>query len=435
MAIAFFTLAETAKNRQARQRVGEPPADLLEQALLARRPCARVRALAEAEHVRLITFRVDGHHHPGLDAEALGEVGRQRMVGLRSELDRAAGGTDGAKHGGRMAVHRHVFTHGIEAGELRTRPLHLHAVRFGLGVARVHQPRAIAVEDRQRRLEHVAHHLLEIVRSLDCEVHAIEALAAPPSELALFLRPLALGDIDHDATQAGRAVALDHQGHQVAKPHDAPVGREHPIFEIVATFLNRGLLTQPHRQLAVVRMNVVPPERRFAQPTFRRVAEDALGLLAHERERERLGVRFPHDAADRIHQVAEPLLGGKRLGRGPAQLHRPLGHPSLELVARPGQRFLGATVRLDEARGLKRGRGVIPCHREQQLIGLIGKVRAVTRPHHKSTFAIHADRNDDSAERWIDTDPIGHDFGARERPCGCDAALQPLRKRAPRVAP
>src|SRR5438309_1764505 len=54
----------------------------------------------------------------------------------------------GSAHTGRIGVHGHVDTHAEEAGKFRASTLHLQHVRRSLRVARIHQPRAIAVEDR-----------------------------------------------------------------------------------------------------------------------------------------------------------------------------------------------------------------------------------------------------------------------------------------------
>src|SRR5882762_11277959 len=72
--IALLALAQTVKDRQARQGVLEAPDDLLEQELLSRCPQARVRALAGAEDVRLLPLRVERHHEPGLDTAALRQL-------------------------------------------------------------------------------------------------------------------------------------------------------------------------------------------------------------------------------------------------------------------------------------------------------------------------------------------------------------------------
>src|SRR5439155_6729068 len=87
MAIALLALPETVKDRQARQRILDAPADLLKQELFLRRPHAGGRALAETEHVRLIALRVERHGDPGLHPEALGQLGTQRMLGSWPEGD------------------------------------------------------------------------------------------------------------------------------------------------------------------------------------------------------------------------------------------------------------------------------------------------------------------------------------------------------------
>src|SRR5262249_16521759 len=62
-----------------------------------------------------------------------------------------------------------------------------------------------------------------------------------------------------------------------------------------------------------------PSERRLAQPTLDRVAEDALGLLAHERELERHCVSLPDDSFDRLDQTEKTVLRG--LGLAMSRLH------------------------------------------------------------------------------------------------------------------
>jgi hypothetical protein len=61
----------------------------------------------------------------------------------------------------------------------------------------MHQPRAIAVEDRQRSVEDIAHHLLEVIRGLHDSIDAIDAFEQPhvpllfrESRLQLLVAPL-----------------------------------------------------------------------------------------------------------------------------------------------------------------------------------------------------------------------------------------------------
>ena len=71
--------------------------------------------------------------------------------------------------------------------------------------------------------------------------------------------------------------------------------------------------------LAVVGVEVIPPERRLTQPTLDWVAKDALGLLAHERGLERHCVSLPDDSFDRVDQIAKTVL--RRLGLVMSRLH------------------------------------------------------------------------------------------------------------------
>lgn len=110
------------------------------------------------------------------------------------------------------------------------RPDHVPRAR-DVAIAWIDHPGSIAGEDRQHGLEHVAHHLFEVVRSLDCPVHLSHALEKPEVRLPLLLGPLVL---DRDARQVGdlldrsqlllrrapRFAGVDREGGQ-----DASVGR------------------------------------------------------------------------------------------------------------------------------------------------------------------------------------------------------------------
>ena len=146
----------------------------------------------------------------------------------------------------------------------------------------MHQPRAIAVEDRQRRVEDVAHHRLEIVRPLDGAVHPIHALDAPPTCLALVLGPLTLGDIDHHAAQPDHAIVLQHQRDQVTQPDHTAVRGDHPVLEVVIALLADRRLADWHGPLAIFRVKVILPECRAGEPPLHGISENALGLAVHE---------------------------------------------------------------------------------------------------------------------------------------------------------
>src|SRR5262249_32296203 len=187
-----LAVAQGAQHQEAGQGVFQPSADLLEEPLFLRCPDARVRALAEAEHVWLIALRVEGHDDPGLDAEALRQLGRQRMGRARPEAHGTARRPHGAEHVSRFRVHGHVEAHAEAAGKFRARPLHLHPVPAGLRVARIDQPRTITLKHRQQYVKHIAHHLLDVARLLDSPVYLIHGLQEPEMSLALLLGALAL---------------------------------------------------------------------------------------------------------------------------------------------------------------------------------------------------------------------------------------------------
>src|SRR2546425_8584134 len=122
------------------------------------------------------------------------------MGRARPEAHRTTRSPHGAEHIGHLRVHGHVDAHAEEAGKFWARPLHLRLVREGLRVARIDEPRAITLKHRQHRIEHIAHHLLEVVRALDGPVHLIHGLQEPEMRLALLLGALAL---DRDARESG----------------------------------------------------------------------------------------------------------------------------------------------------------------------------------------------------------------------------------------
>src|SRR5207237_2779439 len=81
-----LALPQVAKNEERGERVGEPPPDLLEKALLLRRPDTRTRALVQPEDVRLVDLGIHGHGHLGLDAEPLRDPSRDLTLPPRTEL-------------------------------------------------------------------------------------------------------------------------------------------------------------------------------------------------------------------------------------------------------------------------------------------------------------------------------------------------------------
>jgi hypothetical protein len=127
---------------------------------------------------------------------------------------------------------------------------------------------------------------------------------------AFLLRKLARADVDHHSAQMRDAIPLHHHRDEVSHPDRASIGGDHPVFEIVVALVGDRALAEAHRPLPVVGVDMIGPERRFGQPAFDRIAEDALGLLADEGELEAGHLRFPHDPVDGVHQVAVALLRG-----------------------------------------------------------------------------------------------------------------------------
>ena len=120
-ALAF---AQAAKGDEAAQRIGEPVADLLEQALLVVRPGARLRALVQAEEIRPVAFRAQRHEHLGAHAEALGDLRLHLALVAGPGQQGAAGIERGARHFRGIRRHRHIAPAGERARELRPRVLH-----------------------------------------------------------------------------------------------------------------------------------------------------------------------------------------------------------------------------------------------------------------------------------------------------------------------
>ena len=119
------------------------------------------------------------------DAEALGH--------LRRHVEHDAAPSAGrGEPGGYARVGRDVRLLGMPAGKLGTGALHHHAPRRGLRVARIDQPGPVAGENLEHRFEHVAHHPLEVVGSLQGAVDAVHRLEEPQVRSAFLLGALAL---------------------------------------------------------------------------------------------------------------------------------------------------------------------------------------------------------------------------------------------------
>ena len=198
-----LALAEVAEAQHARQRVLQPAADLLEEPLLGRRPAARERALVDTEHVRPVALGMDRHGDHGLDAEASRRLLRQRVVRAGTE-SHGARGRPHQRHGGRaLRVRGDLRAEREGPRELGAGVFHHHVPRGGVRIAGIHEPRAIAPEEGQDRLQHMAHHLLEVSGALDGPVDSIHALQEP--EACLLGSPA----LDRDAGQ--RRDPVDHR--------------------------------------------------------------------------------------------------------------------------------------------------------------------------------------------------------------------------------
>src|SRR5207245_9284130 len=88
-----------------------------------------------------------------------------------------------------------VASQGEGTRELGPSMLHRHFPRRGVRITGMDQPRSIAIEDRQDDLEHVANHLLQVVRSLHGAVHPIHALEEPEMGVVLLFRASWFGHI------------------------------------------------------------------------------------------------------------------------------------------------------------------------------------------------------------------------------------------------
>jgi len=93
-------------------------------------------------------------------------------------------------------------------------------------------------------------------------------------------------DIDHDADELARSAILDDHVDEVPQPDHAAIRRDHAVVEFVRSHPGCGLAAIIRRPGPVVRVHVIDPERAFLGPALGRVAQQALGLAADERESE-----------------------------------------------------------------------------------------------------------------------------------------------------
>ena len=117
----------------------------------------------------------------------------------RTKSHRAAGRSDGLEHLRDVRIHGQIKSQGEGTGKFGSNMFHRHFPRQSLRITGIDQPGSIAIEDREHGIKHIAHHLLEVVRSLDRSVNLIHALQEPEMSLVLLLGLLAFGDVRHGA--------------------------------------------------------------------------------------------------------------------------------------------------------------------------------------------------------------------------------------------
>jgi hypothetical protein len=114
------------------------------------------------------------------------------------------------------------------------------------------------------------------------------------------------GDVDHQTAQDQVVVVMDERD-DVADPHDAPIGGEHPVVEaVVAPGLALGE-AEVDGVLGVFRVQGALPEAGF-QPVLDRVAEQALGVGRDVGEAVFRQAHFPGDGGEAFHQAAVVLF-------------------------------------------------------------------------------------------------------------------------------
>ena len=192
--LAFASL-EVAVRPQAGQAVAQAPADLLEELPVVGRPGPSVGALVQPEDVGERHLGIDGHGDLRLDAETLRQGCRQRLLQSGAEGHGSARSPHGLEHSSGLRIYGHFEPPCEGTGILRPGPLHRHAIGRARRVARVDEPRPVAAEDLQHRVEDVAHHLLEVVRPLQGPVDQVQGFEEPQVGQTILFGTPALGDV------------------------------------------------------------------------------------------------------------------------------------------------------------------------------------------------------------------------------------------------
>ena len=122
------------------------------------------------------------------------------------ELNSAAGSARGRECRSHLRIDGQLGPQGERPGELRPCMLHHGAPGGGVRVARIEEPRPVAGEDFEHRIEDLAHHAFRVVASLDRAVDAVHRLQKPQMRPALVLGALALGQVQNERDGLGACV-------------------------------------------------------------------------------------------------------------------------------------------------------------------------------------------------------------------------------------
>src|SRR4029450_8577605 len=162
-----------AQHRKYSDCIAKPASYLLKQTLLFARPNAHVRALVQTEQMALVALCIDRHGDLRGDGETVGCRRRNLEVVAGTEQNRARRRLRRLENRGDLGVVGKFFFERERTGELRTRVLHDRSPRCSSRVAWVDDPGSIAGKYLERRPENLAHHLVELIGSLDGAVDPV----------------------------------------------------------------------------------------------------------------------------------------------------------------------------------------------------------------------------------------------------------------------
>ena len=164
------------------------------------------------------------------------------------------------------------------------------------------------------------------------------------------------GHVDQYARQAGYgATAIAQHRGRVANGDLAPIGIDHPVFDLVIQTQRELSRAQIADELPVLGMQVLTPEI-LGQPGLTRIAEQSLGAPGNLEVATVRGVHFPQHDAHPVREFLYPagdvrLLAGRdhQSQAGEDEHGQPQAEPERrQLVCRPrGKRPLGQTCQPD----------------------------------------------------------------------------------------